>query len=280
MRKLFLPFFIFSFFEVKAQETVLFKIKYLPEHKYTSSMDINNHTEMNIEADKETLEKIKSKGVQLPLIITAKTSMGYEIQTGPLDGNKSFPVTISYTGINSAQTMNGKETTSPPSPLLNLRIYAHCDKDNKMQLDSMPGKNLNDTLRTLIGSMIKNIQNQIKFPEQPLKIGDSFTQDLPMSFPVAGNNIQMVIKMIYKLSEIKNRIAYFDLIETAEVKLTIKGNNLDMIGQGDGKLIFDIAQSFAPSITSNLKCNYTMNMEKLLMKGSAAISSIHKTVIN
>lgn len=280
MKKLFLLFFVFSFFEVKAQETVLFKIKYLPEHKYTSSMDINNHTEMNIEADKETLEKIKSKGVQLPLIITAKTSMGYEIQTGPLDDNKSFPLTISYTGINSSQTMNGKETTSPPGPLLNLRIFAHCDKDNKMQLDSMPGKDLNDTLRTLIGSMVKNVQNQIKFPEQPLKIGDSFTQDLPMSFPVAGNNIQMVIKMIYKLAEIKNRIAYFDLTETAEVKLTIKGNNLDMIGQGDGKLIFDIAQSFAPSITSNLKFNYTMNMEKLLMKGSAAISSIHKTVIN
>ena len=115
---------------------------------------------------------------------------------------------------------------------------------------------------------------------QPLKIGDSFTQEVPMNLPVAGNNVQMVIKMIYKLTEIKDNMAYFNLIETAEVNLSIKGNNLDMVGQGDGKMVFDIAQNYAPDITSNLKFTYSMHMEKLLMKGSAVISSKHTTVIN
>jgi hypothetical protein len=171
MKKIIYLFLLLSGLHVKAQDSVLFKIKYLPEHKHISSMDINNHTEMNIEADKETLDKIKSKGVQLPLILTAKTSMTYEIQTGSLSNDKSFPLTINYTGINSTQTFNGEEKTSPPSPLLNLKIYAHYNQDSKMQIDSMPGKNVNDTLRATISATIKNLQNQIKFPEQPLKIG-------------------------------------------------------------------------------------------------------------
>jgi hypothetical protein len=101
-----------------------------------------------------------------------------------------------------------------------------------------------------------------------------------MNFPVAGNNIQMTIKMVYKLAEIKSNIAYFDLIENLEAKLSIKGGNLDMVGQGDGKMVFDVAQNYAPNITSNLKFTYSMHMEKLLMKGSAVISSKHTTVIN
>jgi len=118
------------------------------------------------------------------------------------------------------------------------------------------------------------------FPVKALKPGDTFTQEVPMKMPIEGNMIQITVKIIYTLIDIKGNIANFNLDESASLNLSMKFGTLNMTGQGNGKMIFDIKNSFAPNITTNLKFDYTMPIENMLIKGTAEITSIHDTNIN
>lgn len=267
-------------FQAKAQQSVLFRVKYLPNHNYSSSFIIGSNTQMNIEADKEILEKIKEKGIKLPLVILGNTEMDYKINTGAINDHRSFPIVISYTNIKSDQTINGEEKISPPSPLLGMSVYCHYDENGKMQMDSIPGKNVSETIRSTMYNMIKSFQDHIKFPDSPIKIGDTFSQELPMSFPIEGNTFNIVVKIIYKLSVIKANRAYFDLDQTATFNFTNDKMTVNMVGKGNGKMVFDIVNSFSLSTASNLKFDYTMQIEKMTVKGSAIMSSTHKTDMN
>lgn len=264
-------------FQTKAQDTVTYKIKYLPNHKYLSTLTNESYSEMNIEADKEVIEKLKSRGVKLPLILIGKSTVSYEVQTGDVKENKEFPLVIKYTGVKSTQTINGEEKVSPPSPLIDAKIYSHSNDMGETKIDSIPGKGINDSLRNLLYSTVKAVQTQIKFPAAAMKIGDTFEQQLPLSMPIAGNNFQIVVKVTYKLVEIKNNMAYFDLDESASAKLTMQQGVVNMIGKGDGKMTFDIGKHFSPSIISSLEFDYSMQSDNITMKGKANTKSMHKT---
>jgi len=280
MKKVILLILFCSLFaKVKAQDSVYFKIKYLANHKYSSSLNLDSRTEMNIYASKEIMDKIQAKGIKLPMLISGKTIMAYEIQTGSINQDKIFPVVINYTNIHSTQTINGVAKDGPQSPLINLKIYAHGNENSKMTLDSIPGKGINDTLKSVISNMINKLQDQTLFPTKTLKPGDTFTCEVPMSMPIEGNTFQIIIKITYTLVDIKNNIANFNLDEKASLSLSMKFGTLNMIGQGSGKMVFDIKNSFASNITTNLKFDYTMPIENMSIKGTADITSIHDTTI-
>ena len=280
MRRFLLFALLLVAFEAKSQQSVLFKVKYSPNHSYSSSFIVDNNTQMNIEADKEIIEKIKAKGIKLPMILTGNTEMDFNVKTGAIAENKTYPITISYTNIKTVQKINGEEKIGPQSPLVGLNIFGHYDESGKMHMDSIPGKNVNDTLRSMIFNMVKSFQDKIKFPDYPLKVGDTFSQELPMTLPIEGNSFNIVVKINYKLTDLKENNAFFDLEQTANFNFA-KGNaTMNMLGKGNGKMVFDIINGFSSNTTSNLKFDYTMRMGKILIKGSALMSSIHKTVIN
>ena len=88
----------------------------------------------------------------------------------------------------SSQTQNG-QTNQKDSPLKGMRIEGRYDSNNVFKVDTIIGSNVNSALRTTLTSTLENVQEQIKFPDYPLKLGDRFNQTLPMTIPVAGITI-------------------------------------------------------------------------------------------
>lgn len=268
------------FVKSEAQDSVYFKIKYLANHKYSSNLSFSSRSEVNIDAGKEIMDRLQEKGLKFPMVITGKTRMNYEIQTGSANQDKKYPVVISYNDIQSSQTINGTEKEGAKSPLINLKIYAHGNEDSKLLLDSIPGKGISDTLKSIISNMISNLQDQTRFPEKALKPRDTFFQEVPMSMPIEGNIFQITVKITYTLIDVKDGIANFNLDETASLSLSMKLGTLNMTGQGNGKMVFDIKNNFAPNITTRLKFDYTMPIENMSIKGAAEIISIHDTSVD
>lgn len=281
MKKAFLlGIFCLLFVKSEAQDSVYFKIKYLANHKYSSNLSFSSRSEVNIDAGKEIMDRLQEKGLKFPMVITGKTRMNYEIQTGSANQDKKYPVVISYNDIQSSQTINGTEKEGAKSPLINLKIYAHGNEDSKLLLDSIPGKGISDTLKSIISNMISNLQDQTRFPEKALKPRDTFFQEVPMSMPIEGNIFQITVKITYTLIDVKDGIANFNLDETASLSLSMKLGTLNMTGQGNGKMVFDIKNNFAPNITTRLKFDYTMPIENMSIKGAAEIISIHDTSVD
>lgn len=280
MKKLSFLLFLFFVSKVYGQNTVLLKAKYLPNHKYTSVMTLDTRTEMNVEGDSTTIATIKAKGIKLPLIISGTSEIKTEFQTGSPDKNANTPVIITFTNISSTQTMNDEEKKSDESPLLNTKIYSHAGPDGKMQLDSIPGNSLNEKDKNTLISMIKNLQGQFKFTEAPIKIGDSFTQDVSMTVPIEGNNMPVTLKLVYKLVDIKNNKAYFNIDENANLEMTLDQGTINMLGKGEGKMIFDVSNSIALSYNTDMTFTYNMKMGNMTINGMVKTISTHINNIN
>ena len=84
--------------------------------------------------------------------------------------------------------------------------------------------------------MMSLLQKQIKFPDKPLKPGDSFTQAMPMNIPISkDNNLKMDGGVIYKLVSISDGKAYFDIVPNLSMMFTIKNTVVNLTGTGTGK---------------------------------------------
>ena len=282
MKKLILvSVILLSFIVSKAQESVLFKIKYLPNNLYESTINTNMNMEMNFSGDSASLQKIKNKGIKLPMIISSVTNMIFSIKTGGIKNDKSYDIEIAYKDIDSKEIINDVQKDSQVSPLKVETIFGYYTADGKMHVNSMSGGNINEQIKEQLEGMLQNLINQIKFPDQPMKIGDTFDQEVPFNLPLAGEGLNATIKIIYILNKIENGKAFFDLDESMDLNLTKQKDsqtiNVTGNGVGKGNLIYDIKNSYAYKRNATLAMNYKMLIGTLTLTGKADIASSTNT---
>lgn len=270
--------------QIDAQQTSLFKIKYLPDHAYKMNIAMNMTMVMDVSGDSAKMNKVKDKGIKLPMTMVSATDMNLNIKTGSVNAKVLFPIIFKYSDITSKQTINDEETSSPPNPLIGQSIYGECTSEGKIQVDSIPGKAMNDQLKSTLASVIDNLSKQVQFPEKPLNIGETFIQEVPLNLPIAGLNMKFIVKIIYKLTKVENNFAFFDLDESLLLDMSGQKDSIAMTasgaGKGEGKLVYDISQNFATTISTNLDFEIKMLIENMTMNCTAKITSINKTIIS
>lgn len=281
-KNLFFIAFLFITTLIKAQTPLFFKIKYLPDHLYESNitMDMN----MNVSGGEREMDKIKAKGIKLPMIMNSTKTLDANIKTGAVKTESTFPIEIKYIDLTAKITLNGTEKPSPPSPLIGQTIYGEINSEGKIKVDSLSGKTLDENLKNTLTSVASNLINQTQFPEKALNIGDTFIQEVPFNLPIAGINMQMKIKIIYKLTAVENSSAYFDLDQTLNFDISTKKDSTIMTvkgtGNGEGKLVFSIDNYYPTSMKSSIDFNYQMSVGNMEMTGKAKIISNHQTKIS
>jgi hypothetical protein len=251
----------------KAQKTVIFKYKYLPNYTYASNMKTDMDMEMNMKMDSATAAAAANQNIlmKMNMAITA------DIKTGAENADKNMPFSITYNNMNVVATMNGKEMPMPSSGIEGKVLTGTCDADSKMHIDTV-----NNTGDPKVNAAMKDafnkIQAAIKFPDKPLAIGESFIQDLPMQFPAGDFKMDLSAKTTYTLTSIKDGMAYFDtkvvMNMDMDAKQMDKSMNMAGGGGGAGKMVFDIKKNFPVSIDSDMDINFNMDMKqfKMIMK--------------
>lgn len=282
-RLLLLTIVCLLFNHLKAQTGIVFKIKYLPEHSYKSTTVIDMNMEMDFSGDEKKLEELKAGGILSHTIMTNSTSTGINIQTGKVGKEDVFPLVMRYTETVSKNSVNGEETGSTTNPLHGRTVYGKCTTSGQIQIDSLSGETVNENVKTHLLATLSKMINAVHFPEKPLSIGEIFTQDVPLNLPLGGKDIQVVVKIIYKLIAVDNNIAYFDLNQSVVFDLSTQENNVGMTGKGngngDGKLVYNIDQKFPTTIKSNLSFDYELMFENITLKGKTNASSIYQVEI-
>jgi hypothetical protein len=229
------------------------------------------------------MEKIKASGTKMPVTLTTSTKMTTSIQTGAVNLANKFPIVFNFKDIQSTKTLNGAEASSSPNPIIGVKIYGSYTTEGKITLDSIPGKALDETLKSAISSMLSNLVNQMRFPDKALSPGESFTQEVPFNLPVAGFNMASTIKIVYKLISIENNSAFFDMDQSMNFDMNIEKDGIKMTGKGagkgGGKLVYDIAHNFPTTMSNALDFNYQMQIKTMKMMGTAKITSVHETKI-
>lgn len=283
MKKIYLIAFIcLGFTQLWAQQGVVFKIKYLPNHSYQSNISGDMKVNATVTGDPQILDKLKEQGITQPVSADLSMAFGGLMKTGALGADNSIPVNMDYKISSISVTANGKEIPIPPKATeKDLKASGHISQDWMIKLDSADGKAIADTAQQKMQQMMNMLQKQIQFPDKPLKPGDSFSQRSPINIPLKeGNDIKVDAGVTYKLVRIADAKAYFDMIPNFSMNLQIGKVSVDMSGTGTGKMVYSIKDNFPLSKEGSIDVKIKLASPKINVDGTAVITSKYDCTIN
>jgi hypothetical protein len=268
---------------LKAQDAVVFKIKYQPNYTYKMAVNFNMKLNVTVTGDPDILQKLQAEGITQPVNAILGLGADGTIKTGAIGSDQSFPLTMDFKIDSLTVSANGKEAPIPPMVTdKKLHMVAHIGKDNVMVVDSADGKKASDSTQKSTQQMMSMLQREIKFPETPMKPGDSFTQDMPFNLPMKGEggDIKINASVTYKLTRIADGKAYFDMTPSFSLTFAIQKINIDMSGAGTGKMVYSIKDNFPISKDGTFNLKLKVTSAKVNVDGTAVITSSSATVVN
>jgi hypothetical protein len=208
---------------------------------------------MTYAGSEEFLQRLKDRGVQNPTITNTTSVTEIDFKTGKLNAQKHFPLTMKF-----IKTTNSDGKKVIPDGTI---IYGHGTVENMPKLDSIVSIDLDIELKKSLLESMQSTFSQISFPVKILKVGESFSQESPLSIPVSGNTIEMIIVTNYKLTSISNNIGNFEVIQTYTMKSNISNSDIVAKGSGKGKIIYDIKNNFFLKFQTDGQLEMTMKMK-------------------
>ena len=247
---------------VFAQEEVLFKAVVKPNMVYKTYTKTISNTEIDFMGNAAIIEEITKSGISLPIITDNEMIINLELKTYSSNDLGDYKGVLEYKNMVNKMTVNG-QTTDQENPFLGVKIMGTYDVNSRFSLDTIIGNQLTDQLKDILKTTAENMQEAVKFPANPLKIGDSFDMDIPMSLPIDGiGTISFIIKTNYLLKEIKGNLAHFDIIQSIELETTGSNTNMSARGEGVGTLDYDIKENYIVRNDVNLPMEMSVKINE------------------
>lgn len=248
------------------EKSITFKMEMKPNKTYKSHIKMSSTSETDFIADQEILDKFLGPNAVLPMLMKNEQEISSELITQNYDNNGEIPLTMTYDKAISKALLNGKETINE-LPISGMRAHGKFDKESKLVIDSIAGGNLSPQMESFVISSLENAQQAMKFPEKPIKIGDSFNIEVPMTIPIEGMNpVTTNIDMEYKLTQIKEEIAFFDIDGTFELEMNQEPVHMTTEGTGRGTAEFDLNERFLTNYLVDMSSTTIISDGEMTMK--------------
>jgi hypothetical protein len=234
-------------------DEINFKVQYKPGTRYNQTLEQTSESNVKYIGSEEILQKLKDKGIKNPTITKQQSKIETLFKTEKATIGDYFPLTLEF--VNSTSS-DGKKII-PDGTI----IYGHSNIGSLPTLDSINSNQLDEEYKKTLLQTMQSTMSQISLPEKKLKIGDEFSRDIPLSIPVAGINIDMLITTNYKLVNIKNGVADFDISQTYKMRTVIEKYNVNATGSGKGKLLYDVASNFYLKYQTESEMHINMKLE-------------------
>jgi hypothetical protein len=241
----------------QTQKEVAFKVQYKPDMKYNQMIEQKSQTNIKYSGSEDFLKKLKDKGVENPMITSTQSKIETIFKTGKETTKKTFPLTIEFT-----KTVSSDGKIIIPDGTI---IYGNGSNGNMPTLDSIVSKKLDENFKKSLLQTIQSTLNQLSFPEKKIKIGDSFIRESPLSIPVSGSTIEMTITTYYKLLDIENNIANFDVSSVYTMKSVITKYDIKATGNSKGKMLYDIVNNNLTDYKTDTEMKMNFKLEDLYM---------------
>jgi hypothetical protein len=256
---------------IGANAQVVFKNGIKPNTTYTTNR------EMNMVMNMAPPEAMAAAGQTMTMNMVFNTTS--ILTTSPKNSAGEIPLMFtSKVGANK-MTLNGQEMPANmvSSKDAEMTSYGRFD-GNKITVDSIPGKMMNDSVRKMMDQIIENARSISKFPDHPLKVGDTFTSDAPFALPLPGMQQQspMDVKSNYKLVSLNGNVGVFELTTSLSVNMdqSVQGQSLgvNITGMGTGTITFDARKEYYTGMDMKMTLDFGINTGGMEIKGKGNLS--------
>jgi hypothetical protein len=286
MKKIYLlALLCLPFAQLRAQDGVVYKIKYLPNHEYKMAIKMGMKLNATIKGDQSIIDKLTAEGITQPVTVDFQFAVDADTKTGAQTADNMIPLNMDVKIVNISVNANGNQAPIPATIAgKDVKIVGRAGLDGlSMIIDSVAGKKTDDSTQKNMKQMMNLFQRQIKFPEKGLKVGESFTQTMPFNIPMGkntSNTVHMDYSITYKLTSVTDGKAYFDVVPNFTMNFDIQKVAITMSGTGLGKMVYSIKDNFPISNDGNFSMTIKVTSDKLNVDGAAVITTSSKTDIN
>lgn len=259
-------------YTVFAQESVVLKSTLPPNSVFEMITKTESSGVMTFKGDKKFEKELKKSGQ--PSEITMSTNSLMQVTATTLSPiNEQIPFIFSYDKIERTGTSNGVETRNDNQNFQGLKVYGKFG-ENDITIDKYEGPNLDEASKKILSSVVEQMVKGNKLPNNELKIGDSFTQELPMSLPLENvGSLSAKAIVTYALKSIANNEANFDLKNEIVMDMDSPSEfKMEATGNGVGNMVYSIKDELIKSMVSEM----TMNMNVTIPGEKVTFHSTNK----
>ena len=272
-----LIFFCFSV-QSNAQTSLIFKTIFLPDKTYKISMNVEMDSEINVVGNAEIIEQMKAMQMEYPMKLQSEMLVQSTISTKAEQENK-IPFEISYDQVLINESINGKKRTST-NPLEKSVLHGYYVDGFQMKIDSIVNSTLDNATKDMLVNVLQKTTNDINFPTQPIKIGDTFDQKIPISIPIPGVGLLSYETInTYTLKEIKDQKALFNLDIQFNMLTDSDMFEIKSSGNGKGKVMFDLENKMIQNNDSSYEMIMKLTKDDFHYKATIRGSSEYRLKI-
>ncbi len=252
-------------------QDVNFKVQYLPNHIYNLSGSITMNLNTDLSKVPQIADQLTKQGISEPINAVMVMELTGAINTGTASADKTFPFTMNVNMPSMTVNVNGKQMPIPMPKASATNIFGHISAEGRMSVDSLNGKKIPDSVAQKTLGMMNNMFKMVKFPDHPMKIGESFTQQIPFDIPMLSG-LSNNIATTYKLVSIDGNKANFDVTQDMNMHMDVKGKvNINLTGGGTGKMVYDISNNFFSTYTTNSNMQIAVKGDNVDVTGNLKI---------
>lgn len=249
-----------------AGEKVELKFAYMPKTHYTIKETSTHDMTMKLDNPFAVPEEVRNK---FPMSIDSRGNRVIEIVTGSLAEGGTFPITFEVTKDEQNASINGgfpQRIDSGASKLVGVRAHGTTDSGGNLKFSKFDGKELSQEDQKLIASVFDQVGKSLsQLESKPVSVGESFTQKVPINIPVPGvASVTLDMTVVYKLVGVKDKTADFDAAYTLKLAASTEsepGKKIEAVGDGTGKLVYDIQRKVALQNTNNITMQMTIPLD-------------------
>jgi len=258
---------------VYAQTEVHLSIGYLPNHQYALKSTQITNIDMKFSGNKKAVKQINAALMNSPTKKTATMRNESVASTGNLYNDSLFPLKLVMT---RNESQDGPSTVIPAG----TTIYGTGSTKGTTTFDSIAAEGMDPKVKTRLFALVKNLLGQISVPEHTFKVGEKYTHQTPLTIPISGVTINMMVTTTYKLKSVTDGIAYLDITQ----EMTMNGEmsavgKFKAGGAGKGSMSYDIKNRYFTKYELNATLNMEMSMEGVVMKMKMESASVNDQVI-
>jgi hypothetical protein len=260
-------------------QEVIFKSRFLPEKEYFTSSSTDSKNILDVSGPEERIVKIKENGFDFPIESISQTKLQTEMKNGKKQDDESFLYTMLYKSINTTTIQNGVKEEKE-NPMTGLIIEGKYKPNGQVEVLNIISEKVNDATKNTIKTSLESVTQSIPFPKEPMKIGDSFNQVIPMAIPVADlANVNVIISTTYTLDKIEDDFTYFDVFQEIELNMDQESATIKAEGKGSGKAIYNTKFNFVKEYGTDLKMKISVGVEDLIFTNELVTKTSQKVEI-
>jgi hypothetical protein len=257
---------MFFVFQAQAADSVVLKVKRLENRAYHSVMTTTTNNEFNLKAPKETLEQFEASGVKLPITVSQKQTVDHTLKTSKAAKNGDIPFSA-VLKTKASVASNAKPEVQNTEK--HFEVTGAC-RGGVLQLDTVKGDGVTPKLEDAVKGALVKVLDTAKYAEKPVKVGDTFSQVVPVTIPMQGSApVKIILTTRYTMKSIKGNKAYFDIKQEYALDPSSQTSQVKLAGTGSGTMVYDAAEYQVTAMATHS----TMDM----VVKSGGIESIVKT---